>query len=179
MSVNRTPLFIKPVVEVSIQDQCLRIQFSERVMKYPISTAKLGIGEQKGSNKTPLGWHTVRAKIGAQADINSVFVGRRLTGEVYSAELAEQFPERDWILTRVLWLGGCEVGRNRLGSVDSMQRYIYIHGTPDSEPMGVPESHGCIRMRNSDVIELFDLVSAGTPVWIQESTFERIKCRSV
>ena len=94
-------------------------------------------------------------------------VGRRHTGEIYTPELARQFPERDWILSRILWLCGLEPGKNRGGSVDTMRRYIYIHGTPDSEPMGVPKSHGCIRMRNQDVIRLFDMVTPGTPVLIR------------
>ena len=166
-------------VEVSIQDQCLRLTTTTGVFNYSISTAKLGIGQNKGSNQTPLGWHVVRAKIGDGAIKNSVFVGRRFTGEIYNIALANQFPKRDWILSRILWLSGCEVGRNRLGNVDTMQRYIYIHGTPDSEPMGIPESHGCIRMRNSDVIQLFDQLNIGCPLWIQESTFARIPCRSV
>jgi L,D-transpeptidase YbiS len=111
----------------------------------------------------------VRAKIGRDAPINSVFKGRRATGEIWTPELGAQQPQRDWILTRILWLSGCEVGLNRLGNVDSMQRYIYIHGTPDSEPMGEPQSHGCLRMRNSDVVELFDLVPVGTPVLITDA----------
>ena len=168
-----------PTIELSIQDQCLRLQLVNEVKEYSVSTAKLGVGQNKGSNQTPLGWHTVRAKIGQGASSNSVFVGRRFTGEIYSPKLAQQYPKRDWILSRILWLSGCEVGRNRFGDVDSMQRYIYIHGTPDSEPMGVPESHGCIRMRNADVIELFDLIPIGTLIWLQESTFARIPCRSV
>lgn len=169
----------KPSIEVSIQDQLLRLTQGEAVIEYPISTAKLGIGQDKGSNQTPIGWHQVRAKIGAGLAENTVFVGRRPTGEIYSDNLAQSAPERDWILTRILWLSGCEVGRNRLGKVDTMQRYIYIHGTPDTEPMGVAESHGCIRMRNADVIDLFDRIEVGSPVWIQESTFARIPCRSV
>jgi L,D-transpeptidase YbiS len=166
-------------LEVSVQDQLMRLTYADEVIEYSISTAKLGVGQQQGSNQTPLGWHQVRAKIGSDAAENAVFIGRRPTGEIYSSELAQQFPKRDWILTRILWLSGCEIGRNRLGNVDSMQRYIYIHGTPDSEPMGKAESHGCIRMRNSDVIELFDKLDVGTPLWIQESTFARIPCRSV
>jgi len=166
-------------IEISVQDQLMRLTYAAEVIEYSISTAKLGVGEQQGSNQTPLGWHQVRAKIGFEAAENAVFIGRRPTGEIYSPELAKQFPKRDWILTRILWLSGCEIGRNRLGNVDSMQRYIYIHGTPDSEPMGKAESHGCIRMRNSDVIELFDKLDVGTPLWIQESTFARIPCRSV
>jgi lipoprotein-anchoring transpeptidase ErfK/SrfK len=81
-----------------------------------------------------------------------------LTGEIYSETLAQQYPERDWILTRIIWLQGMESGFNRGGQVDTLSRYIYIHGTPDSEPMGVPKSHGCIRMRNRDLIELFDQI---------------------
>jgi L,D-transpeptidase YbiS len=179
MTANNSHSGFMPTIEISIQDQCLRLQLADEVKEYSISTAKRGLGQSKGSNQTPLGWHCVRAKIGDAAISNSVFVGRRFTGEIYSSELAKKFPKRDWILSRILWLSGCEVGRNRLGDVDSMQRYIYIHGTPDSEPMGVPESHGCIRMRNTDVIELFDLTPVGTLIWLQESTFARIPCRSV
>jgi len=156
-------------LEISIRQQVCRLwQADQVIFQAPVSTALNGPGEQKNSGCTPRGWHTIRACIGGRAQINSVFRGRRPTGEIYSAELAQQFPNRDWILTRILWLSGLEVGRNRLGNVDTMQRYIYIHGTPDSEPMGEPKSHGCIRMRNADVIALFDRVSAGTAVLIQE-----------
>jgi L,D-transpeptidase YbiS len=166
-------------VEISIQDQRMRLILDDKVIEYAISTSKLGVGQQKGSNQTPLGWHKIRAKIGYAEPENTVFIGRRPTGEIYSSALAEQFPKRDWILTRILWLSGCDIGHNRFGNVDSMQRYIYIHGTPDTEPMGVAESHGCIRMRNSDVINLFDALSVGSLIWIQESTFARISCQSV
>ncbi|GIX26518.1 MAG: L,D-transpeptidase [Burkholderiales bacterium] len=121
-----------------------------------------------GSFKTPRGRHRIRAKIGAGQPVNTVFVGRRPTGEIFTPELAAQHPDRDWILTRILWLSGCEPGFNRLGEVDSMRRYIYIHGAPDTVPMGVPASHGCIRMRNVDVMDLFDRVPVGTPVEILE-----------
>ncbi len=137
--------------------------------QYPVSTSLKGAGEQKGSYQTPRGVHVVRAKIGADQPINSVFVGRRPTGEIWTPELDLQYPGRDWILTRILWLSGCEVGMNRLGNVDSMQRYIYIHGTPESEPMGEPQSHGCVRMRNADVIDLFELVPLHTPVLITDA----------
>lgn len=132
--------------------------------RYPISSAKNGVGEAYGSYCTPRGKHIIRAKIGAGAAENAVFVRRRPTGEIYTPELGAQFPRRDWILTRILWLSGCELGFNRLGSSDTMRRYIYIHGTPDSVPLGIPGSIGCIRMRNADLIELFDLVPAGTEV---------------
>lgn len=155
-------------IEISIQTQSLSVyQSNKPVVQYPISSSTKGVGQQKNSNQTPLGTHIIRAKIGADQPINAVFVGRRPTGEIYSPELAQTFPQRDWILSRILWLSGCQIGINRLGQVDSMQRYIYIHGTPDSEPMGLPCSHGCIRMRNEDVIALFDQVSVGTAVDIK------------
>jgi lipoprotein-anchoring transpeptidase ErfK/SrfK len=121
-----------------------------------------------GSFCTPRGRHIIRAKIGDGAPVNTVFVRRRPTGEVYSPELGARYPGRDWMLTRILWLSGCEVGRNRLGSVDTMRRFIYIHGSPDSAKMGVPGSIGCIRMHNADLLELFGQVAAGTQMNIRE-----------
>ena len=125
---------------------------------YLVSTAKKGAGEKNGSFCTPRGRHMVRAKIGAGQPVNAVFVRRRPTGEVWTPELHAQYPGRDWMLTRILWLSGCEPGKNRLGDVDTMRRYIYIHGSPDSAEMGKPGSIGCIRMRNADIVEIFDLV---------------------
>ena len=133
---------------------------------YQVSTAANGAGEMYGSNCTPRGRHIIRARIGAGQPENTVFVGRRPTGEVYTPELGARFPGRDWILTRILWLSGCEAGFNRLGKSDTMRRYIYIHGTPDTAPLGKPASHGCIRMHNADLIELFEQVNAGTEVEI-------------
>ena len=135
---------------------------------YTVSTAANGVGELSGSFCTPRGKHIIRAKIGAGQPVKSVFVSRRPNGEIYSPTLAAQFPNRDWILTRILWLSGGEVGFNRLGKCDTMRRYIYIHGTPDAVPLGKPGSHGCIRMRNADVMELFDLAAVGTTVEIIE-----------
>ena len=137
------------------------------IRRYSVSTARNGPGEESGSHCTPRGRHVIRARIGAGAPLAAAFRGRRPTGEVWSPELAAELPGRDWILTRILWLSGTEPGFNRLGTVDSMRRYIYIHGTPDTEPMGVPLSIGCVRMRNRDVAELFDLVQVGTPVDIR------------
>lgn len=134
------------------------------VRQYRISSAKNGTGQENGSFCTPLGKHVIRAKIGAGQPVNTVFIKRRPTGEIYTPQLAQQFPKRDWILTRILWLCGCEPGFNRFGSVDTMRRYIYIHGTPDSVEMGKPGSIGCIRMRNSDLLELFDKISTGIRV---------------
>lgn len=137
------------------------------IRRYSVSTARNGAGEASGSFCTPRGRHIIRARIGATAPIGAAFRGRRPTGEVWTPELAAANPGRDWILTRILWLSGTEPGFNRLGEVDSMRRYIYIHGTPDTEPMGVPLSIGCVRMRNRDVAELFELVPAGTAVDIR------------
>ena len=134
---------------------------------YRVSTAKNGPGEKNGSFCTPRGKHVVRAKIGAGQPPNTVFVRRRPTGEVWTPALHEQYPGRDWILTRILWLSGCEPGRNRLGEVDTMRRYIYIHGSPDFAEMGKPGSIGCIRMRGTDIVKLFDLVPPYTPVEIK------------
>ena len=156
-------------INIHIDSQTLDlIENQGLVERFSVSTALKGTGQQRGSFCTPLGRHIVRAKIGAGSPPNTVFVGRRPTGEIYSPELAAQFPGRDWMLTRILWLSGCEPGFNRLGEVDTMRRYIYIHGSPDSAEMGKPGSIGCIRMRNADIIRLFDRVPAGTPVEILE-----------
>ncbi len=156
-------------IEVSIADQSLTLLEGINTLAcYAISTALNGPGEQNNSGCTPRGKHYIRAKIGTDLPINSVFIARRPTGEIYTDQLAQQYPARDWILTRILWLCGREPGRNRLGAVDSMRRYIYIHGTPDSEPMGEARSHGCIRMRNQDILELFEKIAVGTAVNICE-----------
>ena len=156
-------------LHISLSDQRLTLwQDGEAVLNYAVSTALNGAGERNGSGQTPRGWHRIRARIGAGCAPGTVFVGRRPTGECYSPALAEAHPERDWILSRILWLCGNEPGKNRLGDVDSMRRYIYIHGCPDTEPMGEPRSHGCVRMRNADIIELFDRLPAELPVLIEE-----------
>jgi L,D-transpeptidase YbiS len=155
-------------IEISIKNQSLTLYDDEGgvMARYAVSTAANGTGCEKDSGCTPLGAHIVRAKIGEGVAANTVFVGRRATGEICTPELMAQFPERDWILTRILWLSGKEIGKNRLGNVDTMQRYIYIHGTPDSTDMSKIGSHGCVRMRNNDVIALFDFVEVGTRVFI-------------
>jgi lipoprotein-anchoring transpeptidase ErfK/SrfK len=155
-------------ININIATQQLELfDDAEKLLRrYSISTAANGVGEVCGSYCTPRGKHIIRAKIGAGQPENTVFVRRRPTGEIYTPELGAQFPKRDWILTRILWLSGCEVGFNRLRKNDTMRRYIYIHGTPDSVQLGIPDSHGCIRMRNADLIELFDMVPAGTAVEI-------------
>lgn len=158
-------------INISVARQTLEL-FSEQgelLKSYPVSTAKAGVGEVSGSYQTPRGRHLIRAKIGAGCALNTVFVRRRPTSERWTPELAEQHPRRDWVLTRILWLSGCEPGRNRLGPCDTMRRYIYLHGSPDNAEMGLPGSHGCIRMRNADIVELFDLVAVYTEVEINEA----------
>jgi len=160
-----------PRIEIALAEQRLVLfdDAGQALRRYSVSTAKNGPGEALGSFCTPRGKHIVRARIGAGQPVNAVFVGRRPTGEIWSPGLFEKFPGRDWILTRILWLSGCEPGFNRLGNVDTMRRYIYIHGSHDLAEMGHPGSIGCIRMRNMDIIELFDAVPAGTSVTIIES----------
>ncbi|MFO7603726.1 MAG: L,D-transpeptidase [Gammaproteobacteria bacterium] len=163
----------KPQMIISIATQTLRLYDGEQLVKdYTIATARNGAGEVQGSECTPRGRHIVRAKIGEGAVVNTVFQGRRPTGEIFSEALRAQYPQRDWILTRILWLSGKEPGRNRLGTVDTMRRYIYIHGCPDSDLMGQPSSHGCIKMKNTDVIDLFSRIEVGTPVDIIEAGHE-------
>ena len=160
----------EPAIRVCLETQCLILETPGRAaLEWSVSTARNGPGERLGSERTPRGRHVIRARIGAGLPPGAVLVGRRPTGEIWTPELARHHPQRDWILTRILWLSGLEPGFNRLGAVDSMRRFIYIHGTPDTEPMGVPLSHGCVRMRNEDVIDLFDRVRPGTPVTIEET----------
>jgi len=154
-------------LRVSIPEQRLDIVENGNVLKsYPVSTAKNGPGELQGSGCTPRGWHSIRAKIGRDAPSGAVFAGRRWTGEIYGDELQAQHPDRDWILTRILWLGGLERGFNRYGGVDTAWRYIYIHGSPDHGVTGEPQSHGCVRMKSPDLLDLFGRVEAGTRVLI-------------
>lgn len=158
-----------PFLDISISAQTLKlIDSGLMVQHYPVSTAKNGAGELMGSGCTPRGWHKIKAKIGAGQPLQAVFVGRRPTGEIYSPALAGEHPHRDWILTRILWLVGLEQGKNRYGNVDTGWRYIYIHGCPDELLDGKPGSHGCIRMANTDVLDLFNRVEAGIKVFIHE-----------
>jgi lipoprotein-anchoring transpeptidase ErfK/SrfK len=159
---------MKIEIDIAKQELVLRDDGGKALKTYSVSTAKKGAGEKNGSFCTPRGRHIVRAKIGAGQAANTVFVRRRPTGEVWSPELHARYPGRDWMLTRILWLSGCEPGKNRLGDVDTMRRYIYLHGSPDTAQMGTPGSIGCVRMRNRDIVELFELVPPYTPVEIRE-----------
>lgn len=159
------------LLHISIADQMLYgLQAGRLRVRCAVSTALNGAGEDNGSGCTPRGLHQVRARIGAGLPLAAVLRGRRWTGEVWTPELHEQFPGRDWILTRILWLSGLEPGRNRLGSVDTFRRYIYLHGTPDTEPMGTALSHGCIRLRNTDMLALFERLPLHCRVLIDEAS---------
>ncbi|MEY3784761.1 MAG: hypothetical protein RIQ58_1047 [Pseudomonadota bacterium] len=157
-------------LKISVKEQKLHVyrDNNERVKSFVISTALKGVGQNKGSFCTPLGQHIVRAKIGDGAPIFSEFVARRLTGKIWSPTISVSDSKEDWILTRILWLSGLEVGFNRLGNQDTMQRFIYIHGTNDLDNLGKPSSHGCIRMDNYDIIDLFDQIKVGDHVLISE-----------
>ena len=155
---------------IDLAQQTLRLPKHNKF--YLISSGKNGIGEQENSGKTPRGWHRVAQKIGHNAVKYSVFIARQPTGEIYNSQLAQQFPQRDWILSRILWLDGLQAGFNQGEHCDTFKRYIYIHGTPDTEPMGIPMSHGCIRMKNDEIIELFELVPEHALVYISEQTLE-------
>ncbi len=156
-------------IRVLLETQCLELWDDDQaIAQYPVSTSAYGAGELEGSEKTPRGQHEVVQKVGSGEPKGAVFLGRDATGEICTPELVRLEPKRDWILSRILWLRGLEQGRNQGGSVDTESRYIYIHGTPGEDQIGQPASHGCIRMRNDDVIELFDRVEVGTPIEILE-----------
>lgn len=152
-------------IEISLQEQKLWLKNGDQILhEFSISTAKNGAGELMGSECTPQGLHEVAEKIGEDVPVNTVFVGRQMTGEIYTLELRDTNPERDWILTRILRLKGCEPGKNKGGQCDTYDRFIYIHGTPDDVEMGSPGSNGCIRMRNKDVILLYSQVLVGIKI---------------
>jgi lipoprotein-anchoring transpeptidase ErfK/SrfK len=168
-------IMLLDLIQISLASQRLiGLSNGELVCAYPVSTALNGAGEQDNSGCTPRGKHRVRARIGEGQPLGAVYIGRRPTGEVWSPGLAGQHPQRDWILTRILWLCGEEPGLNRGGDHDSQRRYIYLHGTPDDQPMGVALSHGCIRLRNTDMLALFRLTPPGCCVDIIEQVIESL-----
>ena len=156
----------KAIISIKHQTLDLYDETDNLIFNTLVSTSKNGIGEKNGSFCTPSGLHKIRAKIGTNAPINSVFVGRRLTGEIYEKQMKKIYPQRDWILTRILWLSGLEIGKNRLGDIDTMRRYIYIHGCPDDVIVGQPGSIGCIRMHNRQIIDFFEIINIGDLVKI-------------
>lgn len=155
------------LVDVSKQQLFLMSPADQELQSWPVATGLAGVGEEENSGRTPRGWHRIRAAIGAGEDARAVFRARRPTGEVWSPELNEKFPDRDWILGRILWLCGEETGFNRGGNVDTQRRFIYLHGVPDTKPMGVPLSQGCINLQPADMLAVFDLVPVGSRVLIR------------
>lgn len=155
------------VIDINVSKQLLTVlQDGKVISEYQVSTAKNGVGQKNGSECTPLGIHIIDSKIGSDAKENAVFIARKESGEIFTEELRQNNPDRDWILTRILWLRGVEEGKNKGGKVDTMSRYIYIHGCPDSDSFSSPSSHGCVKMRNKDIIELFDNIEVNTQVLI-------------
>ena len=155
-------------IEVDISEQRLYlIENSLIKASYPISTSKYGEGSIENSFKTPLGEHSIKEMIGEEAEINTIFTSRINTKR--SATIIDQFEDtdNDYVTSRIMWLNGEEDGLNKGGNVDSFRRYIYIHGTHEEGLIGTKASHGCIRMFNYDVIELFNLVNIGTKVLIR------------
>jgi lipoprotein-anchoring transpeptidase ErfK/SrfK len=155
-------------IEVDISEQRLYlIENSLIKASYPISTSKYGEGSIENSFKTPLGKHSIKEMIGEEAEINTIFTSRINTKR--SATIINQFEDtdNDYVTSRIMWLDGEEDGFNKGGNVDSFRRYIYIHGTHEEGLIGIKASHGCIRMFNYDVIELFNLVNIGTKVVIR------------
>ena len=154
-------------VWVSVDEQVFRVVRAGKVIwQAPCATAATGTGSQMNSQKTPLGWHSVKKKIGAGAPSGQVFRSAQPTKEIWRPG---QQTKEDLVLTRVLWLTGEEPGKNLGGDVDSYSRYIYIHGTNEEEKIGTPSSHGCVRLKNADAIAAFDLIAEGMPVLITES----------
>ncbi len=161
------------MIEINLHTQQLSLFESSPkgqvlLREYAVSTALNGAGEAKGSYCTPRGRHRIEQKIGEGAPRFAVFKARVPTGEIWTPELEAATPGCDWILSRIMWLDGMEPGKNQGGNVDTHDRYIYIHGTNEEHQIGTPVSHGCIRMKNADVIDLFDRVEAGTLVNISE-----------
>ncbi len=152
---------------VSIKHQKLYlIENDSTVKKYPISTALKGVGNKLHSLKTPPGLHTIKRKLGDNVPYAGILEAREYNGKIAKVLTDKQKAGGDYVTTRILWLEGEEPGINKGRNIDSYNRYIYIHGTPEEGLIGQPASHGCIRMKNSDVMELYDLIEEGTPILI-------------
>lgn len=167
MKLNKIWRILEPLILIDIQAQSLMcFENGQVIADYEISSGKNGVGETENSGCTPRGWHEIADLIGLEHHENAVFVGRQWTGEIYSLTLSQQYPHRDWILTRILRLRGLEPGKNQGSGVDTYSRYIYIHGAPDEAKMGIPGSHGCIRMNSKDVMILANWAKLGFKVYI-------------
>lgn len=160
----------QPWLHVSVAEQSLTLYDGRGLpqKRYTVSTAKNGVGERVNSYQTPRGWHRVCERIGDDVAPDTIIYRRKVTPWKYTPQLAAEYPDKDWILTRILWLCGMEPGKNQGGDVDSYDRAIYIHGAGQHVPFGTPTSRGCVRMRNEDVIELYNLTANGIDVLISE-----------
>ena len=156
------------IIIVDISEQRLYLYSNnDLIQSFPVSTSKYGEGQTENSFKTPLGLHKIKEKIGHKAPINTIFTARVNTNKRADVQIKQNDTEDDFVTSRIMWLDGLEDGINRGLGVDSYNRYIYIHGTHEEGLIGQKASHGCIRMFNNDVIELFDIVSEGTKVQIR------------
>ena len=157
-------------IKINIAEQQLSLldEDGNMIHQYPVSTSKKGSGNQNGSEQTPLGMHRIKNKLGGAMPVNEVFIGRVPHGSLEECIERELDLPDDVIMSRIMWLEGMEPGRNQGGYVDTYERYIYIHGTNHEDTIGMPNSIGCIRMRNNDVVDLFRLVEVGSEVLIEE-----------
>jgi len=159
-------------------NQCLVVDVKQQLMyfyqqdqlthTYSVSTAKNGLGNKEGSYQTPYGFHNIDEKIGDGQPLNMMFKGRQALGEIAIIN-HPKYTEQDSITTRILWLSGLQEGINLSGDVDTKQRYIYIHGSADEAHIGQAVSHGCIRMKNTDILELFDRLDDKAIVYIAKT----------
>ena len=157
----------QPYAVVAIEAQRLYLMHDGRLLKaYPVSTSAFGPGAQEGSNQTPLGLHQIKQKIGENEPEGMIFKARKPTGRMANIIAEPRDVPEDDVTTRIMWLDGMEPGVNQGGKVDSYKRYIYIHGTPEEGLIGRPASHGCVRMLNADVVDVFNKLPEGTLVYI-------------
>ena len=160
---------VNPAAVVKVSEQKIYLFEEQQLRKqYRVSTSRYGVGQEQGSNKTPIGIHLVKEKIGADAECGEILSARQRTHQQACIEKKEISTKEDCITTRILWLSGLEEGINQGENVDSYSRYIYIHGTHEEGLIGKPVSIGCIRMKNQDVIEVFDALSEASLVVISE-----------
>ena len=164
---NSRNSFADEVIYVSIKQQKLYHIKNDSILKeYIISSSAYGIGSESGSNKTPIGMHRIKEKHGDKTPVNGRMIGRVFYGNIASIYTDETKSETDDVTSRIFWLEGVEKGKNKGKGIDSYKRYIYIHGTSEEGRLGKPASHGCIRMKNKEVIDLYKLIEVGTLVLI-------------
>ena len=164
---NKCKISFDEVLYVSIAKQKMyRIKEHKIIKTYVISSSSYGVGSKAGSNKTPLGLHRIKEKFGDNTPINGRMIGRVYYGKIATIYTDQTKSKTDDVTSRILWLEGLEKGLNKGEGIDSYKRYIYIHGTSEEGRLGTPASHGCIRMKNKEMIELYDKIKIGTLVLI-------------